>query len=153
MGTVLASMTAAADPGDADAQFDLGNALVNGDGVAQNYAEAARLFRMAAAQGHAGAQCNLANMHAAGVGVPHDFAEAARLYWLAAAQGFGGARPALAKLSGERGFVAVCCAGCGATRKLKTCARCQVARFCGPECVRTAWAEHKPHCERWRPAA
>jgi hypothetical protein len=26
---------------------------------------------------------------------------------------------------------------------------CHVAKFCGAECVRRAWAEHKPHCKRW----
>jgi radical SAM protein with 4Fe4S-binding SPASM domain len=50
-------------------------------------------------------------------------------------------------------YVSVCCAGCDATRKLKTCAKCKVARFCGAECVRRAWAEHKPHCKRWEAVA
>jgi hypothetical protein len=50
-------------------------------------------------------------------------------------------------------WCATCCLGCGATRKLKTCARCKVARFCGAECVRRAWAEHKPHCQRWEAEA
>ena len=65
------------------------------------------------------------------------------------AQGNGAARDELATLAAERAYVSVCCSGCGATRKLKTCARCQVARFCGRECVKKAWAEHKPHCTRW----
>jgi hypothetical protein len=52
----------------------------------------------------------------------------------------------------KREYVSVCCMGCGAsraTRKLKTCAKGKVAQFCGAECQRLAWSEHKPHCKRW----
>ena len=63
------------------------------------------------------------------------------------------ARKKLAELSCEREYVSVCCSGCGATRRLKTCAKCKVARFCGAECARRAWAEHKPHCKRWEAEA
>jgi TPR repeat protein len=56
-------------------------------GVAQDYAEAARLYRLAAAQGHADALLNLGYMFANGQGVAQDHAEAVRLYSLAAAQG------------------------------------------------------------------
>jgi TPR repeat protein len=56
-------------------------------GVAQDYAEAVRLFRLAAAQGHADAQYSLGLMFDHGKGVAQDFAEAVRLYSLAAAQG------------------------------------------------------------------
>ena len=56
-------------------------------GVAKDYAEAVRLYRLAAAQGHAGAQCNLGVKFANGQGVAQDHAEAARLYRLSAAQG------------------------------------------------------------------
>jgi hypothetical protein len=75
--------------------------------------------------------------------------EAARLSPLAVAQDNAVAREGLATLARERAYVSVCCMGCGATRKLKTCAKCKVARFCGAECARDAWAEHKPHCKRW----
>lgn len=40
------------------------------------------------------------------------------------------------------------CVACGATHKLKICARCKIARFCNNDCVRTAWAMHKPDCNR-----
>jgi hypothetical protein len=43
--------------------------------------------------------------------------------------------------------------GCGATRKLKACAKCKVARFCTAECQRRTWPVHKPHCKRWEAAA
>ena len=92
---------------------------------------------------------NLGALYYEGKGVSQDFAEAARLHRLAAAQGYGEARKALAALSSERAYVSACCMGCGATRKLGTCAKCKVARFCGAECQRSAWAEHKPHCKRW----
>jgi hypothetical protein len=51
--------------------------------------------------------------------------------------------------SADRYCVRVACMACGATHKLKTCSRCKVARFCNYNCVRTAWAMHKPHCNRW----
>jgi TPR repeat protein len=56
-------------------------------GVAQDYAEAVRLYSLAAEQGHAGAQTDLGWMFDIGQGVAQDYAEAARLYSLAAAQG------------------------------------------------------------------
>jgi TPR repeat protein len=56
-------------------------------GVAQDYAEAVRLSRLAAAQGHAVAQFNLGCMFSTGQGVAQDHAQAARLYHLAAEQG------------------------------------------------------------------
>jgi TPR repeat protein len=56
-------------------------------GVAQDDAEAARLFRLAAEQGHAGAQMSLGYMFNNGQGVAQDTAEAIRWYRLAAEQG------------------------------------------------------------------
>ncbi len=59
----------------------------NDQSVAQDYAEAVRLYRLAADQGHADAQVNLGDMFMDGRGVAQDYAEAMRLYRLAAAQG------------------------------------------------------------------
>jgi hypothetical protein len=56
-------------------------------GVAKDYAEAVRLYRLAVAQGLAVAQNNLGFMFEKGQGVAQDYAEAVRLYSLAAAQG------------------------------------------------------------------
>jgi hypothetical protein len=84
--------------------------------------------------------------------VARDVAEGARLLWLAAAQGEDSARQLLAPLAGERAYVSACCMGCGATRKLKACAKCKVARFCTAECQKRTWSEHKPHCKRWAEA-
>jgi len=58
-----------------------------GGGVAQDYAQAVALYRLAAAQNLDGAQCDLGWMYDEGLGVAQDCAEALRLYQLAAAQG------------------------------------------------------------------
>jgi TPR repeat protein len=57
----------------------------------QDYAEAVRLYRLAAAQGHAAAQVNLGYMFQNGQGVARNRAEAIRWYRLAAAQGHAAA--------------------------------------------------------------
>jgi TPR repeat protein len=65
---------------------------LDGDGVPENDAEAARWFRLAADQGDALAQYNLGTMYYTGRGVPEDDAEAVRWYRLAADQGHAGAQ-------------------------------------------------------------
>lgn len=55
--------------------------------AARNYAEALRLYRLAADQGYPIAQSNLGAMYANGQGVRRDDAEAVRLYRLAVDQG------------------------------------------------------------------
>ena len=77
----------AAEQGAADAQYNVGVAYENGDGVPQDDVEAARWFRLAAEQGEARAQVNLGVMYDTGRGVPQDYAEAVRWYRLAAEQG------------------------------------------------------------------
>ena len=59
----------------------------HGHGVPQDYAEALKWYRLAAAQGDAEAQLNLGVMYAHGHGVPQDYAEALKWFRLAAAQG------------------------------------------------------------------
>ena len=76
-----------ATKGNAKAQNNLGLMYENGNGVAWDYKEAARLYGLAAAQGNAKAQNNLGLMYGYGYGVARDYKEAARLYGLAAAQG------------------------------------------------------------------
>ena len=49
----------AAAQGNANAQYNLGRMYANGEGIAQDYKEAARLYGLAAAQGNADAQSNL----------------------------------------------------------------------------------------------
>jgi TPR repeat protein len=67
-------------------------------GVAQDHAEALRLYRLAAEQGLAGAQNNLGLMFENGEGVAQDYAEAARLYRLAAEQGLAEAQKCLGNM-------------------------------------------------------
>jgi TPR repeat protein len=64
-------------------------------GVAQDYAEAVRLYSLAAAQGDADAQFTLGDMVENGEGVAQDRAEAIQWYRLAAAQGNANATAAL----------------------------------------------------------
>jgi uncharacterized protein len=80
-------------------QFVVGACYYYGcGGVAQDYAEAVRLYRLAVAQGHATAQVNLGNMFLNGYGVRKIKAEAVRLYRLAAAQGHADASAMLQRL-------------------------------------------------------
>jgi len=69
-------------------QFWVGRSYEVGHGIEQNYAEAAKWYKLAADQGHAVAQNNLAVCYTNGKGVAKDDKEALRLYNLAVAQGF-----------------------------------------------------------------
>ena len=68
-----------AKKGDADAQVLVGSYYYNGQGVGQDYAQAASWFRKAADQGIAEAQYNLGNCYKNGKGVKQDYAP--RLLW------------------------------------------------------------------------
>jgi TPR repeat protein len=78
-----------AEAGDADAQNNLGFMYDFGEGVPQNYAEAARWFRLAADQGHADAQGMLGVLYNTGRGVPQDNVQAHMWYNLVAARNTG----------------------------------------------------------------
>ena len=91
-----------AQKGDASAQNELGTLYVLGRGVAQNYSEAVRWYRLSAAQGFARAQNNLGVAYALGQGVPQNYAEAVKWYKLAAIQGNAVAQTSLG-LAYERG--------------------------------------------------
>ena len=65
----------------------LGVMNARGEGVPQDYAEAARWYRKAAEQGQADAQFNLGVMYLKGEGVPQDPGEAGRWARMAAQQG------------------------------------------------------------------
>ncbi len=58
----------------------------------QDYAEAAKWYRLAADQGDTGGQYNLGLMYARGQGVPQDDTEAVKWYRLATEQGFAEAQ-------------------------------------------------------------
>jgi TPR repeat protein len=69
------------------AQYKLGISYTQGQGVRQDYAEAARWYRKAAEQGYAKAQFNLGFMYHEGLGVARDYVEAIRWVRRAADQG------------------------------------------------------------------
>lgn len=73
--------------GDARAQFELGFMYDRGNGVPQDYKEAASWYRKAAEQGNASAQFYLGQMCDIGKGVAQDYQEAAFWYLKAAEQG------------------------------------------------------------------
>jgi TPR repeat protein len=72
---------------------------------------------------------------------------------LAARLGHVAATQQLEALAGRRDAVSACCVGCGAVRKLKTCSKCRVARFCDMECTARMWPAHKASCKAWRAAS
>ena len=82
----LDSLKAAAEQGDATAQFNLGYMYDTGEGVPENDAEAVRWYRMAAEQGDATAQVSLGLMYALGLGVPKDDVQAYAWVNIGAAQ-------------------------------------------------------------------
>lgn len=78
---------ARADAGEANAQLNMGGLYFKGQGVAQDYAEAAKWFLLAAQQGQAQAQFNLGMMYATGQGVAQNHDESVQWYRRAADQG------------------------------------------------------------------
>ncbi len=82
----------AAEQGDADAQWRLGNMYDIGWYVAEDKAEAAKWYRNAAEQGHADAQYSLGLYYDYGRGVAEDKAEAIKWYRKAAEQGYAKAQ-------------------------------------------------------------
>ena len=77
----------AADQGEVQAQYCLGMMYYRGEGVPQDYVQAAKWYRLAADQGYAHAQANLGLKYSNGRGVPQDYVQAHKWYNLAAAQG------------------------------------------------------------------
>ena len=65
------------------------------NGKPQDYGEAVRWYRKAAAQGYASAQYNLGVSYANGQGVPQDYGEAVKWWRKVAAQGYAKAQAKL----------------------------------------------------------
>ena len=76
-----------AEQGNARSQYSVGVLLDRGQGVPQNYAEAAMWYRKAAEQGYSSAQYNLGVMYHRGRGVSRDYTKAVEWYRQAAEQG------------------------------------------------------------------
>jgi uncharacterized protein len=68
------------------AQNNLGLMYYSGQGLPQNYDEAAKWYRLAAEQGNATAQSNLGSMYYSGEGVPQDYVQAYMWVSLAASR-------------------------------------------------------------------
>ena len=82
----IAALSVKANAGDADAQYNLGASYYLGQGVPQDYAQAAAWYRKAAEQGHADAQFNLGAAYGIGEGVPEDYVESHKWLNLAASR-------------------------------------------------------------------
>ena len=80
-------MTKAGQNGSIAAEYDLGYAYHQGQGVTRNLSEAAKWFRLAAEGGDPLAQFDYGQRCAAGIAVPKDPVEGLKWYLLAAAQG------------------------------------------------------------------
>ena len=85
--TALATWLPAAEKGDAESQYGMGQLYANGYGVPLDDSQALKWYMQAAEQGHGEAQCALGVMHANGWGVPMDEAEAMKWYVRAAENG------------------------------------------------------------------
>ena len=95
------ALLAGAERGDAKAQSKLGDLYYNGQGVPQDYTQAADWYRKAAEQGNAAAQAHLGFAYYKGQGVPLDYAQAATWSRKAAEQGNAGAKVTLGLLYGR----------------------------------------------------
>jgi len=82
----IAQLRAKAESGDPQAQVKLGAAYEDGNGVKQNYADAAQWYRKAADEANSEGQNDLGLMYYMGHGVDKDRAEAAKWYEKAARQ-------------------------------------------------------------------
>ena len=81
-----------ATAGDVEAQYIIGSMYRRGTGVAQDFEEAAKWFRLAAQQGHAPSQNALGLLYERGIGVEQMLEKAVYWYRRAAEQGFGPAQ-------------------------------------------------------------
>jgi TPR repeat protein len=98
----------AANQGNAEAQYKLGDMYNEGKGVKKDYQKAvywykkaAKLFKKAANQGNADAQCKLGDMYYYGKGVKKDYQKAVYWYKKAANQGNAGAQFTLGVMYGQ----------------------------------------------------
>jgi len=94
--TALREWRPLAEQGHASAQYSLGAAYYNGEGVPQNYETAVKWFRRAAERGNAEAQNRLGLMYRDGHGIPQDDVYAHMWLNLSASQAPG---PNLEKLN------------------------------------------------------
>jgi len=166
LGEAVRLYRAAAAQRDVRALARLGVCLEKGRGVAQSEAEAAASYAAASELGAADAlfDSGAEILHLAAVRYaaeselvlreqsarPESLQLAVSELALATRLGHAEALGMLASLSSRREVASACCMGCGATRKLQTCAKCRIAAFCDRECQMHTWEMHKPCCKQWR---
>jgi TPR repeat protein len=85
--TAFREISIVAEQGNADAQFILAAMYFKGQGVTQDYREAAKWTRLSAEQGQRGAQFSLGQLYLTGQSVTQDYREAAKWFRLSAEQG------------------------------------------------------------------
>jgi TPR repeat protein len=146
---------AAAAQGDLRALARLGVCLEKGRGVAQSESETAASYAAAPEIGGAATLFAYGAASLLAVGersAPEAFTLqiAVSELALAARLGHAGAFEKLASIASRRELVSACCLGCGATRLLRLCTRCRVAKFCDGECTRRSWPLHRPVCMQWQ---
>ncbi|MFT3729956.1 MAG: sel1 repeat family protein [Hyphomicrobium sp.] len=96
------SLRLAASNGDPSAQFEVGARFAEGEGVKQNFIEAAKWYQRSADQGFAQAQYRLGTLYERGLGLKPDRGQAASWYQRAAEQGNIKAMHNLAVLSANQ---------------------------------------------------
>lgn len=96
--TALSEWLPLAQAGDPSAAYNVAQLYRRGQGVKQDFGEAARWYRVAAQRSHPVAQYNLAVLYSMGRGVSADWAEARHWFHLAAEQGYPPAQYNLAIL-------------------------------------------------------
>ena len=99
--SLSANLRAAAGRGEAAAQYEVAQRFAEGQGVPQNFTEAAQWFERAARQGLVLAQFRLGGLYEKGLGVRKDLEAARRYYVLAGEAGNGKALHNLAVLYAE----------------------------------------------------
>ena len=86
--SALGYFTMAAEQGNADAQFEVGQMYAQGLGTAQLFEEARRWYELSARQGHAKAQFNIGFLYAYGQGVDQDILKAYEWYRISHLRGY-----------------------------------------------------------------
>jgi TPR repeat protein len=165
MGEAVALYRLAIAGGCASAKATLGLCFEKGRGVPLDRAEAERLYQLAARSGSAhtlSTSAFIGFLDDLVAGAPRGMApeialertrDAVYYFNLMARLGDRAAAKHLASLAGRRDVTSACCVGCGASRKLKLCNKCRVARFCDMECTTRMWHAHKASCKAWRRAS
>jgi TPR repeat protein len=87
IATALRILSGEAKRGDSDAQVNLGYMYARGEGVAQNQAEAFRLYLLSAKQGNGEGMNAVGYKYQYGTGVPPDIAKAVYWYCMAVERG------------------------------------------------------------------